>query len=65
MTPSKALDFWESEQGKLLHQEINFLLDEICSIRDHKEATTKIRGKADFVEGRVQNLKLHLNTILK
>jgi hypothetical protein len=51
---------WESEWGQQLRTKLAMLEDAFTDIRDHKEATAKISGKADFGQGRVADLKSFL-----
>jgi len=56
---SRARAIWEFEKG-ILRTKLAMIEDTFTEIRDHKDATPKISGKADFGQGRVADLKAFL-----
>ncbi len=54
---SRARAVWESEKREILRTKLAMIEDTFTEIRDHKDATPKISGKADFGQGRVADLK--------
>lgn len=62
---NKARTIWESELGQRLRENLSMIEDTFTEIRDHKDATPKISGKADFGHGRVADLKGFLYSALE
>jgi hypothetical protein len=64
MTTGTAQAFWDSEEGQTFLRKWDMLVAAICTVRDHPQATSAIRGKADICEGLAQNLKMSLHKAL-
>ena len=61
----RSEDAWTSPEGLRLREKLDMIEKTFTAIRDHKDASRLLSGRADFGQGRAADLRVFLDGLLK